>query len=104
MVSVITGLLTGVVDGLAIMALGVTIKGLATGPLGAPAWIGRFAWPLGLACWVAMVVVQLLLTPVLTTDRIRLIMVVLVGGLAAWWVARHCQKAATPGDIPVNPV
>ena len=59
MVSVIMGLLTGVVDGLAIMALGVTIKGLATGPLGAPAWIGRFAWPLGLACWVAMVVVQL---------------------------------------------
>jgi hypothetical protein len=51
-----------------------------------------------------MVVVQLLLTPVLTADRIRLIMVVLVGGLAAWWVARHCQKAATPGDTPLNPV
>jgi hypothetical protein len=51
-----------------------------------------------------MVAVQLLLTPVLTADRIRLIMVVLVGGLAAWWVARHCQKAATGGDTPVNPV
>jgi positive regulator of sigma E activity len=51
-----------------------------------------------------MVAVQLLLTPVLTADRIRLIMVVLVGGLAAWWVARHFQKAAPPGDTPVNPV
>ena len=103
LVSVTMGLLTGVVDGLAIMALGVTIEGLATGPLGAPPWIGKFAWPLGLACWVAMVAVQLLLTPVLAVDRIRLIMVALVGGLAAWWVARYCQKAATRGDTPVNP-
>jgi hypothetical protein len=31
-----------------------------------------------------MVAVQLLLTPVLTADRIRLIIVALVGGLAAW--------------------
>lgn len=81
------------------MALGVTIEGLATGPLGAPPWIGKFAWPLGLACWIAMIVVQLVLTPVLTADRTRLIMVVLVGGFAAWWVARYCQKAATRNPV-----
>ena len=90
--SVATGLLAGVVDGLVTAALGATIVGLATGPLGVPAWIGKFAWALGLACWLAMIAVQLALTPVLTADRTRLIVVVLVGGLAAWWVARYCRK------------
>ena len=104
LVSVITGLLTGVVDGLAIVALGITIEGLATGPLGTPAWIGKFAWPLGLMCWVAMIVVQLLLTPVLAANRTRLVVVLVVGGFAAWWVARYCQKAVKRRDTPANPV